>query len=223
MRNWKPSATRSIGLALMAITAVALAGCATLDAPRPGLPTTLLIGQLKLDVSGIGHAINGADGTINAYYPAGGIVTVENETSGRQYTFKTVTPANLFTAPFVEPGRYRVLSLWCQIETFNAWITLSSTFTKSPEFEVAEGTIANLGILLWSFRFDLWQSRNTAAFAQPEEGNAWVEKAFGRAYQGSPWLQYPISATPVSGDTELTSSVVPLQPRIPIRFLLLGL
>jgi hypothetical protein len=208
---------------LLSIAVAALAGCMTLQAPQPDLPATLLVGQLKLDVSGIGHAINGADGTINAYYPAGGIVTVQNEATGTQYMLKTVAPANLYAVPFVEPGRYRILSFWCQVETFNAWITLSTMFRTSPEFEVSEGGITNLGILLWKFRFDLWASTNTASFSQPEGGDAWVEKAFTRAHEGSPWLRYPIASAPVTGEADFTSSVVPLQPRIPILFRLLGM
>ncbi len=210
--------TRARALLFASLAGAALAGCATLEPPREGQPATLLTGQLKLDVSGIGHAINGADGTINAYYRAGGVVTVQNEATGTQYMLKTETPANLFARAYVEPGRYRVLSFWCQVETFNAWITLNTVFSKSPEFEVTEGTITNLGILLWKLSFNLWASTNTASFSQPEEGSAWVEKAFTRAHGGSPWLGYGFSSAALTGEADFTSSVVPLPPRIPIMF-----
>jgi hypothetical protein len=202
---------------------VLLAGCATLEAPSAGGTSSLLIGQLKLDVSGVGEAPNGASGLINAYYPAGAIITMVNVSDGTRYDAETLSPGNLFSVANLKPGTYKLVEFQCQVQTSNAPIDIATTFNAGPVFEVKDSLVTNLGIVAWHVDFNLSDSVAKASFMQVEGGVARVSHAFALTNRESPWLGYPIESALISGDSEAVSHVKALEPNKLSSFFLWGM
>lgn len=206
------TASRKRGiLAALLGAGLLLAGCASITPPGPG--TALIVGQVKLDASGAGQANNGADGLINATYPSGTVMTVQNVTTGNEQDIVTLPPGNLFLVQNAEPGHYRVTRLWCQVETANAWVTLASSVSKGAEFDVSAGEVVNLGTVLWLVGFDLSASRATASFTQPVDGFSNVARAVARMSSAQGWQSQPVSQTGVSAVTESRTTAIALQPK----------
>jgi hypothetical protein len=189
-----------------------MVSCATIEKPLPGSVASLIVGQLKLDVKGTGTAINGAHGTINAIYPYRAVLTITNVANGKTYDLETVAPIGLFTLANAEPGDYKILQFWCQVRTDNAWVTLITHFDKSPVFDVGERQIANLGVILWKFGYDLYHLSTATSSFIFGGGGADVMSTLARAYSGSPWLDCSAVSATVSGEVETASSVIPLNP-----------
>ncbi|MGA9133475.1 MAG: hypothetical protein WB384_15865, partial [Candidatus Sulfotelmatobacter sp.] len=198
----KIAARFRLAFPLVLIAAAVLGGCATLEAPSSGGTSSLLIGQLKLDVSGVGEAPNGASGLINAYYPAGAIITIVNVSDGTRYDAETLAPGNLFSVANLKSGQYELVEFQCQVQTSNAPINLETTFNTSPVFEVKDGQVTNLGVVLWHVDFDLSDSRALASFTQVGGGDAVVNHAFSLTNRESPWLNYRNESAMISGDAQ---------------------
>ncbi len=210
----KSAARSRLAAACIVIAAALLAGCATLEAPSSGRASTLLVGRVTLDASGVGWAENGAEGLLNADYTIGAVMAIANVTDGTRYEAKTLTPGFLFTVPNIRPGQYKVLEFSCQVQSFNAPINLDTKLGEGAVFEVKEGQITNLGVILWRVDFDLSSSLTKATFAQVKGGDAIVGQAFSRSYADSPWLSYPSESVVISGNVKNTSDASPMEPKI---------
>jgi len=142
---------------------ILLNGCATV-APPTDKESSLVVGQLKLNVSGMGTANNGADGFLNTTIAESAAVFLQNEASGKTYELRTEIGNGFFALANAEPGTYKVVSLWAQVRTTNAYITITSSFDKSPHFQLDPSRLVNLGIIRWDFSYDLALSKNTNTF-----------------------------------------------------------
>jgi hypothetical protein len=95
----------------------------------------------------------------------------------------------------------------------NAWINLDTKFSTSPVFDVRDGQITNLGVILWRVDFDLGESQARATISSVEGGAAWTEHTFSRWNAGSPWLAYGGEPVALSGESDTSSAAVALQPK----------
>ena len=199
--------------------AMALGGCATVVMPPSGADSSLIVGALRIDVSGIGTATNGADGMLNTDVPYNAAVFLQSEADGRTRELRTDIPSGFFFLANAEPGTYHVVRLWAQVKTSNAYITITSNFDKSPAFEVVPGHVENLGLIRWSFTFDLTRATSTNTFTFNTEFPA-VTDALGRTGNPSVWAGRPGDEVKLSGDVAATPQAIPLQPRGSNRILI---
>ena len=146
----------------------AVVGCATVVPPPVGTNSSLIVGELKVEVSGSGMAPDGAHGFVSTDQPRArhsrfAMKTAEKSTS----VFDTdVNSTGFFMLPNAEPGRYRLLELWCQVETNDSYVTLTSNFYKSLTFDLEPGRIVNLGLNRWYFAYDLSHCQHKQLCAQ---------------------------------------------------------
>jgi hypothetical protein len=187
-----------VGLLALLALVLALAGCMSIPEPVSGGNTSMVIGQLKLEVSGVGSAPNGSYGVINAVLNSGSVLTLASVTGGKKFELKTTTADGMFTMPNAEPGEYILVKLRHRIRTSNAFIDIESDYTDGPEIDVSERHIVDMGIIHWSFRYDLvaGTSSNTVTF---EDSNPAVLSAFAQLYPKSAWLRYETSPAGISG------------------------
>jgi hypothetical protein len=198
------------GLSLALLIAVLLTACATVAPPPSGGDSSLVVGRLKVEVSGVGTATNGSDGFVYTDQAAGAAVIVQNETSGKTYEIRTATPSDFFLLANAEPGTYRLLKLWALIKTGNSYVNIASTFYKNVAFEVKPGRVANLGVTTWKFSFDLTRSVSSTSFAFNADFPA-AEKALSHA--DPRWSGREIDQMVFSGETAAHPSADALQPR----------
>jgi len=204
--------------AIMAV--VLLGGCATLTPPTAGTDSSLIVGALKLDVSGTGMAPNGADGSVNTNVPYAAAVIIQGGTSGNTYELRTDIPSGLFTLANVEPGSYKLVRLWAQVKTSNSYVTITSSFNIGPTFEVTPGKVANLGVSTWNFSYDLTRSVSVNRFAFNSDFPV-VAKALTQADPSSVWNGRASDQVAFSGETAATPLAVALQPRSSADFRIL--
>ncbi len=200
------------GLIPVLLAAVALGGCATLTPPAAGTNSSLITGELKLDVSGIGTAPNGADGFLNTNVLYACALIIRNEASGKTYELRTAIPSGFFTLPNAEPGSYRLVQLWAQVKTSNGYVTLTSSFDKSPTFDVLPGHVANLGVNRWDFSFDLTRSASTNSFVFSSDFPG-VAAALLQADPRSGWTGLQSDQVAFSREASATPLAIALQPR----------
>ncbi len=198
---------------LPVIFAVAILGaCATTVPLATSTDSSLIVGELKLDVSGTGTAPNGANGFLNTNVPYACALIISNETSGKTYELRTAIPSGFFTLPNAEPGSYKLVRLWAQVQTSNGYITLTSSFDKSPTFDVVPGHTANLGVNQWSFVFDLTRSQSTNSFVFNSDFPG-VTEALAQADAKSGWTGLQSDQVAFSGEVSATPQAVALPPR----------
>ncbi len=200
------------GLITGVLAAVVLAGCATMTVAPAGSESSMIIGELTLDVSGVGTADNGADGMVNTNVPYASEIDVQSEASGKTYQLRTDLPSGFFSLANAEPGTYSLARLWAQVRTPNSYVTITSSFSRGPTFEVAAGGVTNLGVNHWTFTFDLTWGTSTNAFTfnadYPE-----AAAALSRADSTSAWASRPSAQVALSGEIAAVPQAVPLQPR----------
>ncbi len=192
--------------------AVALAGCQSIASGPAGSDSSLIAGRLKISVSGVGTATNGADGTLYTDQAYAAALFIRNETSGRTYEVRTDTPGDLFLLANAEPGRYSLLELWAQVKTDNDYITIRSDFYKGPAFDVAPGHVANLGVNTWNFSYDLTRGVSTNGFSFNSDFGS-VTDALSGLDVGPRWAGHAGDQTSFSGDLTAKASAIPLPPR----------
>ncbi|HUI72823.1 MAG TPA: hypothetical protein VL354_20035, partial [Spirochaetia bacterium] len=194
------------------LAGIFLGGCATLTPPSAGTDSSLIMGTLKLNVSGAGIAPNGADGFLNASVPSAAAVIIQGGTSGNTYEIRADIPSGFFTLANVEPGTYKLMKLWAQMKTSNSYVTITSNFNLGPSFEVAPGKVANLGVSTWNFSYDLGRSVSRNSFAFNSDFPA-VATALTQADPSSVWGGRASDQIAFTGETAATPQAVALQPR----------
>jgi hypothetical protein len=200
---------------LLCVFAVAvLLGCATMVPAPAGSDSSVIVGELRANVSGMGTATNGASGWITTEQPLAAALILHNEASGKDYEIRTRTPGKFFILANAEPGRYSLLGLWAQVNTDNACVTVTSHFYKALEFEVKPGSVVNLGVNDWRFSFDLTRSASANSFVLNADFPA-VEKAFSMSDARSQWKGYQDDHTVFAGETSARPSAEALPPRNP--------
>jgi hypothetical protein len=200
------------GLILALSLAVLLTGCASTTPPPAGGDSSLIVGRLKVEVRGMGIAINGTDGMLNTDQPTGSALVVYNETSGKTYKIYASDSEGLFMLPNAGPGPYRLIELWAQVKTENSYVTISSDFYKDFTFEVKPGSVTNLGVSIWKFSFDLTRSASVDGFVFNGDFPA-VEKAFAHMDPHSRWTDRRIDQAAFTGDAATHTLAKALMPR----------
>jgi hypothetical protein len=201
------------------LVVVALGGCATMVTGPSGGDSSLIAGKLLLEVSGIGTAANGADGMINTNVPYASEIVIRSEASGRTYELRTDIPSGFFSLANAEPGVYRVVELWAQVKTSNDYVTVTSTFDKSPTFEVMPGRVENLGVIRWSFTYDLTWATSTNTFSFNTDFPVVTAVLNGRG-GALAWTGRASDQVAFSGDVAATPRAVALPPRNSLERLL---
>jgi hypothetical protein len=191
-------------------TMAVLMGCATVVPPPTGSGSSLIIGELKVDVSGVGNSPNGASGWVYTDLPSAAALIVYNKSTRKTYEIRTVTPGDFFILANAEAGTYKLLELWAQVKTDNTYVTITSKFYKDFTFEVKPGRVTNLGDNKWDFTFNLTRSENSNGFVFNSDFPA-AERAL--ALVTSQWRGYEIDQASFSGETAAKPEAVPLQPR----------
>jgi hypothetical protein len=192
------------------LAAALLGGCVAVPTPPVGSDSSLIMGELTLDASGIGTAPNGADGFLNTNVPYSSAMVVENESSGETFELRTAIPNGFFSLPNAQPGSYKLIKLWAQVKTSNDYITLTSSFGKGPTFQVAPGRVTNLGVTHWTFTFDLTRSVSANSFTFNGDFPAVAAALSGTS---SPWAGQQSDQVTFSGEMAATPSVFALPPR----------
>lgn len=197
------------GQVLGLFAVAALAGCASMAPPPAGSDSSMILGRLKVEVSGMGTATNGASGWVDTEWPYAAALVVYNETNGRTYEIRTATPGDSFALANAEPGTYQLRELWAQVKTDDAYVTIRSSFYKDLAFEVKPGRLANLGVNSWKFSYDLTRAVSSNSFVlnadypAAEQAQAGVDAQWtGRADE-----------TSFAGEAKANPSAVALQPR----------
>ena len=113
------------------------------------------------------------------------------------------------------PGGYTIQKLWCQIQTMNAWVTVSTNLEIPERFQVVPHRIADLGSIAWDFHYDLSDRTSTSAVAfMPEFAS--VRDDVLRSVANTPWSAFEISEIRLNGEgSSVTSTVSSLPPRGP--------
>ena len=127
---------------ILGLFAVALlAGCETM-APHPaGNDSAMIVGRLKVEVSGMGTATNGASGWVDTELPSSAALIVYNRQAAGPTRSVRRLPANSFMLANAEPGSYRLRELWARVQDGDAYVTLTSSFYKELSFEVKPGPV----------------------------------------------------------------------------------
>jgi hypothetical protein len=212
LRRWFLGA--ALGFSAFAL----LFACSTTPLPPASTDASIVTGQLRLDVSGTGTGNFNADGFINARYPQGAtrqwwaVVTVRNEAGGKTFETTASTQSGRFMIANVGPGQYFVSKLWCQVQTTNSWVTLTTNFDTPPSFQVLPHNITNLGEIEWNFSYDLsdYSSTSSVLFTQ---NLAPTKSTITQLVANTPWAGYEISGATVdaekSGPLSVVSSLMP--------------
>ena len=213
MKNHKTLIERLFLGASVAFAAALLAACATIPAPSQG--DSLVLGQLRLRASGTGTSPLGSLGALNTTQFTRATLKIKSLSSGATYKLTTYGPENLFVLANVKPGRYEIVRLWGQVKTNNSVVTLTTTYTKSPTFEVAASRLVNLGVIGWDFTYDLSSTSEMATGNVTfEKDYAAVTARFSQLHPASAWSRTEASAADVSAAaTAAESSAWALPPR----------
>jgi hypothetical protein len=205
------------GAALAASISVAalLVGCSTAPVAPTSDNAALVAGRVKLNIGGSGTGHFGAEGWINAIYTWGVTVVLRDDLSGTTYEATTRYPDGQFMIPNVAPGGYTIRKLWCQVQTMNAWVTVSTNLEMPETFQVVPHGIADLGSITWDFRYDLTDPTSTSAIAFVPEF-ASVRDDVLRSVANTPWSALDITEIQLNGEgSRVTSTVSSLPPRGP--------
>jgi uncharacterized protein YceK len=194
---------------IMCVAAI-ISGCATIASPASG-NSSLVIGKLDVEVSGMGVAHNQSSGWVRTDNPSSAALWIRNEATGKLYEIRTQKPGDLFMLVNVEPGSYRLVELWAQVRAEDAYVTITSDFTTDVEFEVKPGSVVNFGVNRWKFFYDLTQETSTNTFAFNNDFPS-VENAFHRFDPHARWLGRKIEATSFSGKVSARPSAEALPP-----------
>ncbi len=185
----------SLGIAL-ALAAALLSACATI--PAPSRDSSLILARLNLRASGSGTSPLGALGTVNTTQFSRAALKIKSLSDGSTYKLSTYGPEDLFVLPNVKAGRYEIVRLWGQVRTGNSVVTLTTSYTKSPSFEVTPNRVVNLGVIGWNFVYDL---SSTSAMATGsvtfDKDYSAVTARFSQLHPASPWSRTEASAADV--------------------------
>jgi len=201
-----------LGVAL-ALAAALLAACATI--PAPSQDHSLLLGQLSLRVSGTGTSPLGALGAVNTTQFSRATMKIKSLSNGSSYKLSTYGPEDLFVLANVKPGRYEIVRLWSQVRTNNSVVTLTTTYTKSPTFEVAASRLVNLGVIGWNFAYNLSSTaRMAAGNVTFDRDYSAVTARFSQLHPGSEWSRTEATTVDVkAAGAAAESSARALPPR----------
>jgi hypothetical protein len=170
---------------------------------------------LVLNVNGTGTGDFSASGSNRAIYNAEVLVAFRNETSGATYETRISAPDGHFMVTNVEPGDYTIQKLWFQVQTTNAYVTLTSGFKTPPTFSVPQHSIANLGTMEWEFAYDLSSSTSSSSVKLTHDYSL-VSGALSGVVKNTPWSTYDVSEVQIKPESlEATSQASPLMPRSP--------
>ena len=197
---------------LVLFSVAVLGGCATMLPAPVRDDSSLIVGELNVDVSGSGTAHNGAHGFVSTDQPTAAALIFRNDASGKDCEVRTATPDSFFVLANAEPGHYRLLELWAQVATNDSCVTITSNFYKGIAFDVGPGRVANLGVNSWHFSYDLSHSASTNSFVLNSDFPS-VEKALRRFDTRSQWTGYQGDQVAFSGE----ASAKPLAEALPPR------
>jgi hypothetical protein len=197
-------------IALWIIAAMVLAGCATL-APPAGADASLIIGKLKVEVSGMGIATNQSNGWVRTGVPAAAALWIRNRSSGAVYEIRTSPDGSFMLANVVEPGGYSLVELWAQVRAEDAYVTITSDFAPNLDFDVGPGKVVNLGVNSWRFSYDLSQDTSANSFAFNTDFPS-VESYFHRADLRSMWAGREVENVSFRGNISASPSAKALPP-----------
>lgn len=202
---------------LFAVTSMAvvalLAGCASVPSAPTDAKASAVAGAVRLNVSGVGYGNFSADANVHGTYTWGAVIGLSDSAAGESYQTTTSAPDGQFLITNVAPGTYTIEKLWCQVQTSNSWVTLSTSFKTPPSFQVAPHAVANLGLIEWTVSYDLTDPRSASsvAFGQDFSG---VKGAITKRVSNTAWSTLDISDVTVSSEeARPTSSVTTLMPR----------
>jgi hypothetical protein len=194
------------------LSTLVLFGCATTMPAPVGSDSSLIVGELKVDVSGMGMAPDGAHGFVSTDQPSASALILRNETSGKDYEVRPVTSDSFFMLANAEPGHYRLMKLWAQVPTNDSYVTITSDFYKSVSFDVKPGRVANLGVNSWHFSYDLSHSTSDNSFVLGSDFPN-VDNALRRVDVLSRWTGYQDEQAAFTGDVTARPSAEALPPR----------
>ncbi len=200
------------GIVLVLLSAAIMVGCATVVPPPAAGDSSIIVGQLKVNISGAGMDPDGAQGFVSSDQPAAAALLVRNEASGKDYEIRTATPDGLFVLANAEPGHYRLLRLWAQVPTNNSTVTITSNFYMGVAFDIAPSRVENLGVNNWRFSYDLSHRQSANSFVLNSDYPA-VEKAVGGIEARSHWQGYQADHVAFSGEPSARASAEALPPR----------
>ena len=188
---------------------IVLNGCATVALPTDK-ESSIVVGELKLHVSGMGTANNGANGDVNTDFAQSAAVFLQNEASGKTYELRTDIGNGFFSLANAEPGTYKVVGLCAQVNTINAYVTITSSSDKSPHFQLDPFRLVNLGIIRWDFSYDLALSKNTNTFDFNTDYQS-VARTLSHEVPSNAWADRQSDQVVFSGEIDAKPLVNPVQ------------